>query len=795
MFESVRISLRAWNGAQLGLVAGLACAGVWWALPTTGADAPREGARIAARSLALAIDGGLRDIDRDARSAGLLVKDTEAVLPEAGRAALLQRWLGLHPAYAHATLVDADGRIRVAAGVRAAARDLSSQPWFRRARRAETVIATEGGSIDLVVALADGDRLVLRVGPDWLADLDARLRAGLPGDASGLALAVTGADGEVLSGHAPRGPLAGRIVETAQTAGSRALADPGWSVTAIAPPAPSAGTGPDRRTVLLVLGIMLAGAGSGYALGGPPARRLRRLAATAGDPTSESAPPAGLSIAEIDDLERAMAQGMPRHERADAHTGFHRARARLATFEAMSGWRLWEIDPQTHRVIWSDSDGTEPFAGDHSTDLADLVAGIAPADRAAMRLTLQAALEVDGPHDVTLRTCPAAAEPERRLLVRFRRGDAPAGGEARLFALSREVGDGDPATDGDPTERRRDTVLRRVTDGIVHDVNDVLTVILANLGSLKRRHALDAAQTHLVDAAVAGAERGAALTRRMVGFARSGSGGLGEADLAATVAAFLPFLQARVLGEMPVMNRLPAGLPPVLCSERVIEVALLNLAFHFRDAGLDGFAVAGSPEEGGEAPGVRMVIASGRPARLVPAPSTEADSHLETVARLLEQSGGHFSLASDGSARPFLAEIRLPAQARGATRAAPAAARLTLLVVESDSLVRASLAGALADLGHRVVQAASGGHALEILAGPERFDGMIADLSMPAMSGLQLAAAVVERHPEVQVIIAGPHGHLPETARRFLNLDKPFRQDDLAAVLAHLGAPAFARAA
>jgi FixJ family two-component response regulator len=69
---------------------------------------------------------------------------------------------------------------------------------------------------------------------------------------------------------------------------------------------------------------------------------------------------------------------------------------------------------------------------------------------------------------------------------------------------------------------------------------------------------------------------------------------------------------------------------------------------------------------------------------------------------------------------------------------------------------------------------------------------MIADQAMPVMTGLQLAATVVERHPGIRVILASPHGQLPAAARRFLQLDKPFRREDLAAVL---GSAASARAA
>ncbi|WP_331295894.1 response regulator [Methylobacterium hispanicum] len=383
------------------------------------------------------------------------------------------------------------------------------------------------------------------------------------------------------------------------------------------------------------------------------------------------------------------------------------------------------------------------------------------------------------------------------MLVRFLRG-TDAAGRACVHALSREFGAAADTPVG-LNERRRSHVLRRVTDGIVHDFNDVLTVVLTNLGVLRRRPGLDPELARLADTALAGAQRGAALTRRMLSLARGSEEGVGESDLAATVAAFLPFLQGNVLRDAPVIDRVPADLPRVLCAERILEIALLNVAFHLRDHGLHGFAIGAAEQrvdEGtddpaglglGAGPYVHVLLASGR--RLPGAvPRAAGLAGIETAARLVAEAGGAWRLLSDGAGEEgFLAEIWLRAAERAAPAEPPAwASALRVLLVESDSLVRASVAEALAELGHRVTQAASGEHALALLAESDAYDAMIADQSMPVMTGLQLAATVVERHPGIRVILASPHGHLPAAARRFLQLDKPFRQEDLAALL---GAP------
>src|ERR1051326_3689919 len=62
--------------------------------------------------------------------------------------------------------------------------------------------------------------------------------------------------------------------------------------------------------------------------------------------------------------------------------------------------------------------------------------------------------------------------------------------------------------------------LGQLTGGVAHDFNNLLMVILGNLNIVKRRLSRGTRIDRLVDGAIAGAERGATLTRRMLAFAR-----------------------------------------------------------------------------------------------------------------------------------------------------------------------------------------------------------------------------------------------------------------------------------
>ncbi len=837
MLDSVRISLKVLNAAQLASVAAAAFGLAWFggALSGTSRHAATERPAIAqnlvqaARAYADALDEELSASINDARNAALLLRLDESTLSDAWRSGRLQDWLALNPRYRAAALVAPDGTLRAAGGPGGTQGD--------RALARNAQVAVAAGPIDAPFALTlalglpgRSDRIVLRAAPGYFDEIGERVRRALAaGD--GIRFAVAGADGRALVGALPAADDP-RPHEAAPTRGSRDIASPGWLVTASAPGLPlTPAAGPDPRLIALGLALVIGAGILGYALGGRVSARLRRLAEgtdPAGD--ADEAPVSRVrEIAAIAGSVRDRAQSVDARL-AGAGTGLDRVRGRLHTFETMSGWTCWEIDPETRQVVWSDLDGTGALAGaDRVATLTDLAARFEPIDRPLLDLALAAALGADGPHDVVMRMRGPVPDSDGRLLLRFLRGRDDAG-RTRIHALSRTIRAGEAAdTPAGANERRRNLVLRRVTDGIVHDFNDVLTVVLINLGVLRRQTGLDPRQAALTDAALAGAQRGAALTRRLLGLVRGGElaadqppAELASSDLAATVAAFLPFLQANVLRDAPVVTRIPGGLPPAACGERLVELVLLNLAFHVRDLGLHGFAIgaaehpADAPPVAGmpEGPALRVLFASGRrpaDAAARPAGRSSQIQALETVGRLLRASGCGWRVMSDGSGEEaFLAEAWLraeerPAQDRplqdrpsqerpaGARTAAspldaiagpPPQAALRILLVESDSLVRASLVEALAELGHDVVQAASGEHALELLGRDAAFDAMIADQAMPAMTGLQLAATVVERHPDLRVILASPHGQLPAAARRFLQLDKPFRREDLAAVLA-----------
>ena len=109
---------------------------------------------------------------------------------------------------------------------------------------------------------------------------------------------------------------------------------------------------------------------------------------------------------------------------------------------------------------------------------------------------------------------------------------------------------------------------------------------------------------------------------------------------------------------------------------------------------------------------------------------------------------------------------------------------LRILLVDDDVLVSMNTANMLIDLGHDVLEAHSGVHALRMLESEGDFDAVITDYAMPGMNGLELATKITTRHPQMLVILATGYAELPtESSVAFPRLSKPYTQEQLAAAL------------
>lgn len=354
--------------------------------------------------------------------------------------------------------------------------------------------------------------------------------------------------------------------------------------------------------------------------------------------------------------------------------------------------------------------------------------------------------------------------------------------------------------------------IGQLTGGVAHDFNNLLMVVLGNLELLGKHVAGDAKATRLVDGAIQGARRGAALTQRLLAFARQQDLQVKPVDLAELVSGMNDLLRRSVGSSISIKTILPATLPPALVDANQLELALLNLAVNARDAMPDGGTLSISLREeevaGNDALGkgayLVLAVADGGTGMDAETLKKAVDPFFSTkelgkgtglglsmIHGLAVQLNGALRLTSELGVGTT-AELWLPATERRPERAIEAelpvpqaASRLKILLVDDDALIAMSSVDMLEDLGHEVVEANSGSQALELISSGQHFDLVITDYSMPGMTGAQLAQAARDIHPALPIVLATGYADLPAgTDIDLPRLAKPYDQAQLAKEIA-----------
>jgi signal transduction histidine kinase len=359
-------------------------------------------------------------------------------------------------------------------------------------------------------------------------------------------------------------------------------------------------------------------------------------------------------------------------------------------------------------------------------------------------------------------------------------------------------------------------MIGQLTGGVAHDFNNLLMVVLGNLSLLRKRLAGNEQAEHLIEGAVESAQRGAALTQRLLAFARRQDLTLESRNLGELVKGMSDLFKSSVPPGVEFRLEVSDELPLARVDGIQVELALLNLVVNARDAMPDGgrlrVALDVVEERAGEGlnPGkyVRISVTdsgSGMDAETL-ARATEPFFSTKEVGKgtglglsmvhgLAQQLNGDLRLYSEPG-RGTRAELWLPVTGRnGEARTIPAEvpesrvglARSVILVVDDDALVLDSTVALLEDLGHEVVEAGSADEALEVIRGDRPLDLMITDFLMPKMTGSQLANEAKRWRPGLPVLLVTGYAELSTgTGIELPRLRKPFQQQELEAQLVRL---------
>jgi PAS domain S-box-containing protein len=353
--------------------------------------------------------------------------------------------------------------------------------------------------------------------------------------------------------------------------------------------------------------------------------------------------------------------------------------------------------------------------------------------------------------------------------------------------------------------------IGQLTGGIAHDFNNLLTAVLGSLELLRKRLPNDPKSIALLENAAQGAQRGAALTKRMLAFARNYELSKEVTSIPELVRGMTDLLQRSLGPSFNLETHFPLVLKPVEVDRNQLELALLNLTLNARDAMPDGGNIilaakdsAAADHSGleagkyirfsvtdvGEGMDEETLRRATEPFFTTKGVGKGTGLGLSMVHGFAEQSGGRLILRSQKD-RGTTAELWLPVANVSAQPVAPAQAvpaktprPLTILAVDDDSLVLMNMVAMLEDLGHTVFEAFSGKEAIEILRREDSIDLVITDQAMPKMTGTELAKVIRSEWPDIPVMLAS--GYLDLAQRDDIGLPKlakPYFQHDLAAAI------------
>ncbi len=319
----------------------------------------------------------------------------------------------------------------------------------------------------------------------------------------------------------------------------------------------------------------------------------------------------------------------------------------------------------------------------------------------------------------------------------------------------------------------------------VHDLNNLLAVARGNLeAAAEMAGAGDPQVAAMLESALAAIDRGAGITRSLLGSPATPESAPGAFDLGDALRGFQTFI-GHALGRRYSFRIAGAAATwPVVADHGQIQDAILNLAINARDAMPDGGTVAleaanavvkdatdatGWPVADGdyvrvsvrdsgtgmEPDIIRQVV---EPYFTTKDPGRGTGLGLSAVGECVARSGGFLTIDS-APHRGTTVSLFLPRASVERPVAAPrqtdsADSGETILVVDDEPDVRAVVALHLARLGYRILQAGSAEEALRFLDGDRQPDLLMTDIGLRGgMDGYQLVEAYRARRPDARVIV------------------------------------------
>jgi two-component system cell cycle sensor histidine kinase/response regulator CckA len=335
----------------------------------------------------------------------------------------------------------------------------------------------------------------------------------------------------------------------------------------------------------------------------------------------------------------------------------------------------------------------------------------------------------------------------------------------------------------------------RLAGGVAHDFNNILSVVLGTSSAILDELELREPLRGEIEVIRKAGERASALTRQLLSFSRPQVVAARAVDLDELVAGLEPLLRRLVDDDVTLAVERSAGPAPVLADPGQLEQVIVNLVVNARDAMPCGGTLSIETAEAA-LDDARVAALHGVPTGRYVVLTVDDSGHgmdaatrarifepffttkergkgtglgLATVYGIVTQSGGHVSVDSaPGAGATFT--LHFP-RAEGALAAeAPPAPPVavtprgsdTVLLVEDEDQVRATVRKILRRSGYTVLEAQNGGEAFLVCEQYDsKIDLLLTDVVMPRMNGTDLAKRLGALRPGMRVLFMS--GHTRET--------------------------------
>lgn len=353
--------------------------------------------------------------------------------------------------------------------------------------------------------------------------------------------------------------------------------------------------------------------------------------------------------------------------------------------------------------------------------------------------------------------------------------------------------------------------LHDMAGRIAHAFNNVLAVVHGHAELLAADATLSAEWHGDISEMRTAANRGASITRQLLGFSGRQVTYAEAVDVAGVVEEALPGWRRLLPAGTTVELTRDANVPRAYVDRAQLEQVLLNLVVNARDAMPGGGMIAVRVRRGDSTERTRRVvvavsdsgigISDEQQARIfepfftTKAPGVGTGLGLAMVDTIVRRAGGEIVVSSTvGKGATFT--VTLPAAAMGRASGAVAVqtdaadpgvpvSRAAVLLVDDEDAVRHVAARILSRAGFDVEARSNGADALEALRHAARpFDVLVTDMMMPGMSGRELIQQVVPDYPNLPIIVITGFAADADTGAQFPPqvervIEKPFEAADL----------------